>query len=45
MPIVLWNALVESDDDRIANVESGFDGPEDINTPEDYRSLIRTNRG
>jgi molybdenum cofactor cytidylyltransferase len=38
---VLWRALVESGDERVARVSMDFDAPLDVNTPDDYESLVQ----
>ena len=37
---VLWRVLVESGDERVVRVPCASDAPLDVNTPEDYDTLI-----
>lgn len=39
-PKVLWRALVESGDERVARVAIDADAPLDVNTPDDYDALV-----
>lgn len=38
---VLWRALVESGDERVVHLEAPGDAPSDVNTREDYESLLK----